>query len=160
MNRANKARKTDLKICFPASSGGHLYQLYILRPMWKKYRRFWVTFKKEDAMSLLRDETIYGAHYPTNRNLINLIRNTVLAIRVLSKERPDLIISNGAGVALPFFYVGKMMGAKLIYIEVYDRVNSPTLTGKLVYPITDKFVIQWEEQKKYYPRSLYIGELL
>ena len=53
---------------------------------------------------------MYGCHYPTNRNLKNLIRNTFLAIKVLRKERPDVIISSGAAVAVPFFYIGKLMG--------------------------------------------------
>lgn len=68
--------------------------------------------------------------FPTNRNIKNLIRNTFLAIRVLKKEKPDLIISSGAAVAVPFFYLGKMMGAKLIYIEVFDRIDKPTMTGR------------------------------
>ena len=83
---------------------------------------------------------------------MNTIKNTILAAKVLKKERPDLIISSGAAVAVPFFYIGKLMGAKLIYIEVFDRYNKPTLTGKLVYPITDKFIVQWEEAKKVYPK--------
>ena len=71
-----------------------------------------------------------------------------------SKEKPDLIISCGAAVAVPFFYLGKMMGAKLIYIEVFDRIDKPTMTGKMVYPIVDKFVVQWEEQKKFIQKRL------
>ncbi|MFR5484962.1 MAG: hypothetical protein ACLTHX_11925 [Blautia massiliensis (ex Durand et al. 2017)] len=46
------------------------------------------------------------------------------------------------------------MGAKLIYIEVFDRIDKPTMTGKMVYPITDKFVVQWEEQKKFIRKQL------
>lgn len=151
----------DKKLCLVCSSGGHLKQLYLLKPLWEKFgRRFWITFHKVDALSLLKKEKVYFAYYPTNRNLKNLIKNTFLAFKILPKEKPNLIISNGAGVAVPFFYVGKLLGAKLIYIEVYDRVNLPTLTGKLVYPICDKFIIQWPQQKKFYPKSIYIGSIL
>lgn len=104
--------------------------LYMLKPFWKDKNRFWVTFDKEDARSLLKDEKMYPCYFPTNRNIKNLIRNTFLAIRVLKKEKPDLIISSGAAVAVPFFYLGKMMGAKLIYIEVFDRIDKPTMTGR------------------------------
>ncbi len=46
------------------------------------------------------------------------------------------------------------MGAKLVYIEVFDRIDKPTMTGKMVYPIVDKFIVQWEEQKKFIQRRL------
>jgi len=149
-----------MKLCLVASSGGHLLQLHALKQWWKKHDNFWVTFKKEDAISLLAKERIYWAYFPTNRNIINLIWNTLLALKILIKERPEIIVSTGAGVTVPFFYVGKLLGAKLIFIEVYDRIDLPTLTGKLVYPITDAFLLQWEEQKKAYPKGKVIGQIL
>ena len=133
--------------------------LYMLKPFWKDKNRFWVTFDKEDARSLLKDEKVYPCYFPTNRNIKNLIRNTFLAIRVLKKEKPDLIISSGAAVAVPFFYLGKLFGTKTIYIEVFDRINKPTLTGKLVYPVTDRFIVQWEEMKKVYPKAINFGSI-
>ena len=102
---------------------------------------------------------MYPCYFPTNRNIKNLIRNTFLAIRVLKKEKPDLIISSGAAVAVPFFYLGKLFGTKTIYIEVFDRINKPTLTGKLVYPVTDRFIVQWEEMKKVYPKAINFGSI-
>jgi len=129
----------------------------LLKKFWNDKDRFWVTFDKEDANSLLKDEKKYNCYYPTNRNIKNLIKNTFLAIKVLKKERPDLIISSGAAVAVPFFYIGKLFGAKTVYIEVFDRIDKPTLTGKLVYPITDLFVVQWEEMKQVYPKAVNLG---
>ena len=120
---------------------------------------FWVTFDKEDARSRLEGEKMYPCYYPTNRSLKALIKNTKIAWNVLHKEKPDLIISCGAAVAVPFFYIGKMMGAKLVYIEVFDRIDKPTMTGKMVYPIVDKFVVQWEEQKKVYPKAVNLGSI-
>lgn len=145
------------KICLVGSSGGHLSHLYLLRPLWKNQSRFWVTFDKEDANSILRNEKKYFCYFPTNRNLKNLIKNTWLAYKILKKERPDIIISSGAAVAVPFFYLGKLFGAKTIYIEVFDRIDTPTLTGKLVYPVTDKFIVQWEEMKVVYPKAINLG---
>ena len=131
-----------MKLCLVGSSGGHLTHLYMLKPFWKTKERFWVTFDKEDARSLLKDEKVYPCYFPTNRNIKNLIRNTFLAIKILRKEKPDVIISSGAAVAVPFFYLGKLFGAKTVYIEVFDRIDKPTLTGKLVYPVTDRFIVQ------------------
>lgn len=148
-----------MKVCLVGSSGGHLTHLYMLKPFWQNKDRFWVTFDKEDARSKLKGEKMYGCHYPTNRNLKNLIKNTFLAIKVLRKERPDVIISSGAAVAVPFFYIGKLMGAKTVYIEVFDRYDKSTLTGKLVYPITDCFIVEWEEMKKVYPKAINLGSI-
>lgn len=148
-----------MKVCLVGSSGGHLTHLYMLKPFWKSKERFWVTFDKEDARSLLEGEQMYPCYYPTNRSLRALFVNTRLAFRVLKKERPDLIISSGAAVAVPFFYIGKFYGAKTIYIEVFDRINHSTLTGKMVYPVTDKFIVQWEEMKEVYPKAVNLGSI-
>lgn len=118
-----------------------------------------MTFDKPDASSYLTEERWYKAYFPTNRNVFNLIRNTFVAFRVLLKERPDVIISSGAGVAVPFFYIGKLLGAKLIYIEVFDRADKSTVTGRLVYSITDRFIVQWDEMKKVYPKAINLGSL-
>lgn len=148
-----------MKVCLVGSSGGHLSHLYLLKSFWEKEERFWVTFDKEDSRSLLEGERVYPCHYPTNRNVRNLIRNTFLAWKVLRKEQPDLILSSGAAVAVPFFYLGKLFGKKLIYIEVFDRIDSLTLTGKLVYPVADKFIVQWKELKERYPGTENLGSI-
>ena len=149
--------KKNIKVCLVGSSGGHLAQLHLLKPFWEKKDRFWVTFNKADANSMLKGEKIYYCYYPTNRNIFNLIRNTFIALKVLLKERPNLIMSSGAAPAIPFFYLGKLLGAKLVYIEVFDRYDKATVTGKVVYPIADKFIVQWEEQKKIYPKAICLG---
>ena len=146
-----------MKVCLVGSSGGHLTHLYLLKPFWENEERFWVTFDKEDARSILENEKMYKCYFPTNRNVKNLIKNTVLAFKILKKEKPDVIISTGAAAAVPFFYLGKLFGSKTVYIEVFDRIDQPTLTGKLVYPITDKFIVQWEEMKKVYPKAVNLG---
>lgn len=148
-----------MKICLVGSSGGHLAHLNMLKPFWKDEERFWVTFDKEDARSVLSDEKFYPCYFPTNRNIKNLIKNTFLALEILRKEKPDVIISSGAAVAVPFFYLGKLFGAKTVYIEVFDRIDKPTVTGKLVYPVTDKFIVQWEEMKKVYPKAINLGSI-
>lgn len=149
----------EIKVCLVGSSGGHLAHLYMLKPFWKEKEHFWVTFDKEDAKSILDGERMYPCYYPTNRNVKNLIKNTVVAWKILRKEKPDLIISSGAAVAVPFFYVGKILRSKLVYIEVFDRIDKPTLTGRLVYPITDLFIVQWEEMKKVYRKAINLGSI-
>lgn len=152
--------KKKNKICLVSSSGGHLYQLHILKRWWGEYDRFWVTFPKKDAQFMLANERVFWGYFPTNRNIKNFFRNLFLAFKIILRERPALIVSTGAGIAVPFFYVGKLFGAKLIFIEVYDRITIPTFTGKLLYPIVDEFVLQWEEQKEMYPKGRVLGQLL
>ena len=148
-----------MKICLVGSSGGHLTHLYMLKHFWKDKERFWVTFDKEDARSLLKEEKVYPCYYPTNRSVKALVKNTFIAWNILKREKPDIIISSGAAVAVPFFYLGKMFGVKLVYIEVFDRIDKPTMTGKMVYPIVDQFIVQWEEQKKIYKKAINLGSI-
>jgi beta-1,4-N-acetylglucosaminyltransferase len=148
------------RVLLVCSSGGHLTQLYNLRPWWEPLERTWVTFEKPDATSLLAGERTIWAYHPTTRNAWNLLRNTTLALRTIRRVRPDLIVSTGAGVAFPFFLLGKLYGAKTIYLEVFDRVDSATMTGRLCYPISDRFLLQWEEQKAMYPKGEVVGPLL
>lgn len=148
------------KVCIPSSSGGHLMHMWLLRPVWEQAAdRFWITFNKEDANSLLAGERVYHCFFPTNRNIKNLIRNTGLAIQVLRRERPDLIISSGAAVAVPFFLVGKLLGARCVYVEVIDRVDKSTLTGLMLNGMADLFVVQWPEMTHVYKNAVDLGSI-
>lgn len=149
-----------MKVLLVCSSGGHLAQLYRLRPWWERHDRTWVTFADQQAQSLLEGERMQAAHAPTTRNIPNAIRNLRLAIRVIRSERPDVAISDGAGVAFPFFLVCKVLGVRTVYLEVYDRISRPSMTGRLCYPFTDLFLLQWPEQAASYPRGQVIGRLL
>ena len=100
MKENKEMNDKELKVCLVGSSGGHLTHLYMLKPFWKNKNRFWVTFDKEDAKSLLENEKVYQCYYPTNRSIKALIKNLKVAYKVLKKEKPDLIISSGAAVAV------------------------------------------------------------
>ncbi|WP_225993711.1 PssD/Cps14F family polysaccharide biosynthesis glycosyltransferase [Actinomadura rudentiformis] len=155
-----KVEGTAGKALLVCSAGGHLTQLHRLQPWWSAYERMWVTFDKADASSLLADEQVTWAFHPTTRNIPNLLRNLWLAVRLLPRFRPDVIVSTGAGVAFPFFLLGRLLGIRTVYLEVYDRIDSGTLTGRLCYPIADLFLVQWEEQLARYPKGTVVGQLL
>jgi UDP-N-acetylglucosamine:LPS N-acetylglucosamine transferase len=149
-----------MRILFVCSSGGHLAQLYQLRPWWDRHERTWVTFGHPQADSLLRGERMITAFAPTTRNIPNALRNLRLAIRTIRAERPDVVISDGAGVAFPFFVVACVLRVRTVYLEVYDRITRPTMTGRLCYPLASLFLLQWPEQAVSYPRGQVIGGLL
>jgi len=154
------ARRPAASVVLVCSSGGHLAQLYNLRAWWQRFDRSWVTFRLPDAESLLEGERTVWAHHPTTRNVPNMFRNAALAWRMLRRERPSVVISTGAGVAFPFFVIAKLLRIRTIYVEVFDRVDSATLTGRLCYPLSDLFLVQWEEQRQLYPRGEVIEPLL
>ena len=147
------------RIGLVGSSGGHLAQLWWLESWWRAHDRFWVTFDTEDARELLADERWFSAAHPTTRNVPNMLRNTRLAWRVLRRERPDVLVSTGAGVALPFFAVAKSMGIPVVFVEVYDRVDMPSLTGRLVGPWADRVILQWPAQQHAYPHGIVLGPI-
>lgn len=146
-----------LKICLVSSSGGHYEQLMKLRVLLDKYSGIIVTEK-----TLINNKADY--YFPqVNRKEIKTIFKMIniifKSIRILLKERPDVIISTGALSCIPICLIGKILGKKIIFIESFAKVNSPTLTGKYIYKFADLFIIQWEELKEYYPNAIYGGSI-
>ncbi len=127
------------------STGGHLLQLVALRDSWQRFARAWVTFDKSDARSLLEAERVYYAHGPTNRNLKNMLRNLLVAWRVVAEVRPKVVVTTGAGVAVPFAWVARLRGAKVVYVESMARIEGPSLTYRLIAPIASRRYVQWPE---------------
>jgi UDP-N-acetylglucosamine:LPS N-acetylglucosamine transferase len=153
---AGKDRADVLLVC---SSGGHLQQMLALRAAWQGYSHVWVTFDKSDSRSLLRDERVAFAYSPTNRNLKNLLRNLVLAWRTLRVVRPRVLLTTGAGVAVPFAWIGRLRGVRIVYIESFTRIEGPSLTGRLVGPIADRSYVQWPELARVVRNARYAGNV-
>lgn len=148
------------KICFIASSGGHLEQLLMLKPLMEIYPSFIVTEKTAYS---------YDYSFPTyyikqvNRRqsllVIYMLCNLYSSFKIIIKEKPDIIISTGALVTLPISCIGKIFGKKIIYIESFSKITSKTKTGRLMYYLSDRFYIQWESLKLLYPGAIYKGGL-
>jgi beta-1,4-N-acetylglucosaminyltransferase len=147
------------RVLLVSSAGGHLLQLLALEPAWRDHERSWVTLPAADSVHLLADEEVVMAHGPTARNVRNLFRNLALAWRTVRDRDPDVILSTGAALAVPFFIVGKLRRKRLVYVESLTRVNDLALTGKLVYPLADAFFVQWAEAANR-PRAKYSGSVV
>ena len=145
VSRELRNRIPPADVLLVCSSGGHLLQLVSLRPAWEDFSRAWVTFDKSDARSLLRGERVIFAHGPTNRNLPNLARNLVLAARVLRRTRPRVVMTTGAGVAVPFAWLARLTGAKVVYVESFTRIGGPSLSLRLIRPVASRLYVQWPE---------------
>lgn len=135
-------------------------QLHALKPWWVTTDRLWVTFDSSHAGSLLAGEKVVHAFSPTTRNVRNFLRNARLAITVLRQHRPDIVVTTGAGVGLPFIILGRLTGATTVFIEVYDRITMATLTGRLARPFCHAVLLQWDDQLQSYPEGVLVGPLL
>jgi UDP-N-acetylglucosamine:LPS N-acetylglucosamine transferase len=143
-----------------SSQGGHLAHLLALRAWWEEHDRLWVCPDTPDVADRLEGERVVRSHHPTTRSVANLLRNAALAARLLVRERPSLLVSAGAGVAVPFFVAAWVLRIPTVYIEVYDRVDTPTMTGRLCGPFTTRRIVQWQSQLAFYPDAHVVGPLL
>jgi beta-1,4-N-acetylglucosaminyltransferase len=141
------------------SSGGHLLQLCALREAWEGLDRAWVSFDKSDVRSLLAGERVVHAHGPTNRNLGNLIRNGALAIRLVRELRPRAVLTTGAGVAVPFAWVARLYGARIVYVESMTRIEGPSLSMRLIAPVASRLYVQWPELAPRVRRARFAGRV-
>lgn len=159
-NAAGADPKDRVDVLLVCSSGGHLLQLHALGSAWQDLSRAWVTFDKSDGRSLLAEERVFFAHGPTNRSIKNLIRNAFLSFRLLRRLRPRVIVTTGAGVAVPFAWVGRLFGAVVVYIESIARIDEPSLSCRLIAPVAGRLYVQWPELLEALPQARYVDSSL
>ncbi|MEK6327972.1 MAG: PssD/Cps14F family polysaccharide biosynthesis glycosyltransferase [Actinomycetota bacterium] len=147
------------KLLLVCSPGGHLQDLLSLEAAWSDFDRSWVTTPAPDVEQVLRGERYDLGHGPTNRNVIKLLRNFVIAFKVLRNRKPDVILSTGAAIAIPFFVLGKLSRRRLVYVECLARVDSLSTSGRAVYWFADSFFVQWPKLARY-RRARYEGSVL
>ena len=158
--KSERRLKTSPKrILLVACPGGHLQQMLALRAAWEDLDTHWVTLAAADTNYLLKSEDVVFAHGPTPRNIPNFIRNLRLAWTTVRRYRPDVMLSTGAALAVPFFVIGRLHGVRLIYVESFTRVERPALTGRIVYPLVDAFFIQWPTSSRR-KRAIYAGSVV
>lgn len=145
------------KICLASASGGHFEQLSRLKPLLEKYEGFVVTEKTEFSTSGDYFVTATGLGAP--RWIRDSIKLFFEVNRICRKEKPDIVISTGTYIALPFMLYCKLCKKKFIYIETFARVTDTTKAGKLMYKYADLFIYQWPELEKFYPKGIYGGSI-
>jgi len=130
-----------------------------LAPVYEKYDHFYFTFKGGVAEEMKKTSRVRAIPNIVRHNPISWIVGAVLSAYAVLVERPDVVISTGAGIVVCFCVFAKLLGAKLIFIESMARVERPTLTARLLYPFSDLFIVQWPDLLKYFPRAKYMGRL-
>jgi UDP-N-acetylglucosamine:LPS N-acetylglucosamine transferase len=133
-----------MKICLVCSHGGHFTEIVQIIDAFEGDDIFFATYHSAREAEVRQ---IARAYFTQNigTNIPRMIQATFWALKILLRERPNAIVSLGAEIALPFFYLGKLLGIKTIFIESWCRVENLSKTGKLVYPIADVFWVQWPQ---------------
>jgi len=150
----NKYRK---KLLFVSASGGHLEQLFMLKPLMKKYQS--VTVSEKTKIKSNTDYKMIQAGAKQRPVLLRMFLNCLIALYIFVKERPTHIISTGGIIVVPFVYLAKLTGTKIIFIETFARINDTTRTGRFMYKHADLFIVQWKSLLKHYPNAIYGGSI-
>lgn len=155
-------KKEEFKICLISSSGGHLSQLKELIPISNKYNYFIITEKNGSSQVLKEQKKVYFLNQQNRKSLDffpNVTKNICVSLKYILKERPEIIISTGAGAVIPFCFFGKILGAKVVFLESFAKVNSPTITGRIIYRFADQFYIQSKGLSKFYKKAKFKGTI-
>lgn len=155
--------KDKPRVVFISSTGGHLSELLQLKPMFEHCNYQLITEKTESTIGL-KDKYGKRVHYlifGTQKKLfIYLCKFTINCFKSLYYYiiyNPDFVISTGTHTAVPMCYIAKFFGSKIIFIETFANRNTKTKSGQMVYPIADKFIVQWEEMMDLYKDATYGG---
>ena len=148
-----------LRVAFAASSGGHLEQLLRLKPLMERYDSFIVTERAGYDVSVPGVDTLYL--HQVNRQEAGFIPfmllNLLGSIKIMLARRPQVVICTGVLAMIPLCLLAKLTGGTLVYIESFAKVSSPTLSGKLLYRFADRFYVQWETMREFYPKAVCLG---
>ena len=147
------------KLCFAASSGGHYEQILMLKPLMEKYESF-LLVEKTTYKTEVKGVKMYYLHQVNRKEFffpLKFIGNSFRSLFIFIKEQPDIVITTGVLAMIPMCLIAKVFRKKLIYIESFAKVTTPTETGKLMYKVADQFYVQWPQMKEIYPNAIYLG---
>lgn len=153
------------KVLFISSTGGHFSELLQLKPLFSKYDYYIITEKDKtnEAFKSEYGERLYFLPYGTRSKLFTYIFKYLYlcfkTIYLFFKIRPKYVVTTGTHTAVPMCYLAKLFRRKVIFIETFANSKSKTLSGKMIYPIADLFIVQWKEMLELYPKAVYGGSI-
>ena len=147
-----------MKVCVVSSCGGHLTEVRCLKPAYELFEHFYVLNDKAVLPADMKDNTYFIAHSERDwKSFLNLWES----FQILRKEKPDVILSTGAGPAVPFAIVGRLFfRTRVIFVETITRINRPSLTGRIMYWLAQDFMYQWESLRPFFPKAQHGGSLV
>lgn len=151
------------KVMFISSMGGHLTELMQLKSIFKNYDYMIITEKHKSTVGL-KSRYKSKIDYLKAGNKDHMLKyifiipyNIIKSLKLFLKFKPDVIVTTGAHTSVMMCYIAKIFRKKVIYIESFANVKTKTLSGRLVYPISDIFIVQWHSMLKLYPKAVYGG---
>lgn len=147
-----------MKTCVVSSCGGHLTEVRALMPAYTTSSHFYVLNDQVLLSEDMKDRTYFIAHSERDwKFLLNLWE----AFVILRKEKPNAILSTGAGPAVPFALVGRyLFRTRVIFVETMTRVDRPSLTGRIMYWLAHDFFYQWPQLARFFPKGRFGGLLV
>jgi beta-1,4-N-acetylglucosaminyltransferase len=154
-------RPPKADVLLVCTGGGHLLQLWSLREAWAGHSRAWAVASHEgsDVDSLLAGEQVHRAYSPASRSIKNLVRNLLLARRLIRDLQPEAVVTTGAAVGVPFAWIARLRGVRVVWIETLARADRPSLSCRLVAPVADRMYVQWPQLRRELPRARYVGSV-
>jgi Oligosaccharide biosynthesis protein Alg14 like len=144
-----------LKVCLASSAGGHLAELQVLKRAWEGHDAFYLLMRGPTAEGLRSDgERVFEVDNARRSAPWTVFRTLWQTLPVIRRERPDVIITTGAGVVVPACLLTKLGGGKIVYVETIAEVNKPTITGRLLHPFADLFIVQWPQLKRFFRNAV------
>ena len=147
-----------MKVCIVSSCGGHLTEVRCLMKAYEQYQHFYVLNDRVLLPSDMEGKTYFIAHSERDwKTLLNLWE----AYKILRRERPQVVLSTGAGPIVPFALVARFLfGARVVFVETITRVYTPSLTGRIMYRLAHLFFYQWEALGRYFPKGRFVGTVV
>jgi UDP-N-acetylglucosamine transferase subunit ALG13 len=160
---AGRRPLTSLRLCLAASGGGHLRQLLDLEPVWSRYDHFFVTESSALGKSVAKDHrTCFVQHYSFGqvrwgqpfKMLWGMVLNFLQTARLVARERPDVVLTTGAGAVFWTALISRAFGAQLILVESFARFHGPSKFGRMVKPFASDVIVQSGNLKKQWPEAI------
>lgn len=149
-----------LRICLAASAGGHITQLLKLAECWEDEETFCITTTDVVRPLLAQFGTVYVVGEANRDHPLRVLSQFFRCCKALFRERPQVVISTGAAAGCIACFLGKLMGAKVIWMDSITNVEKPSLSGRMVRHIADLFLVQWPELAQKYKKAEYVGAVI
>lgn len=149
------------KVIFISSTGGHLTELLKLEPLFNKFDYLLITEKTSANLNLKKKYNtkflVFGSKDHIFSYIFKFLYNIIKSFVIFIKFKPEFIITTGTHTAVPMCYIAHIFKKKVIFIETFANTKTKTLAGKMVYPISDLFIVQWESMLEQYENAVYGG---
>ena len=139
-----------MKLLIACNPGGHITEMLFLKEAFDGHEVVFLTYENLTTVSF--PYKIYTIKR-IDTSLFYMLKSFLNIFVIIKKEKPKIILSTGAEIAIPVFIIGKLMGIKMVFIESWCRINTKSGSGRLIYFLADVFLVQWPNSAKLYGKK-------